>query len=142
MENMNDIRQIKQDILIVTIGEIIAAAVMIGVYFLIRKMSGLVAIGAAIGVLLAVGNYVFMAAGVLSAAKKAEAGDELGAKRVLTLSRLVRYLLLFGILLAVVLSKRFELPEMIAVLVPLVLFRPILSLGEFFRKKEGGEKEN
>ena len=83
--------------------------------------------------------FIAMAAGVLSAAKKAEAGDELGAKRVITISRLVRYLLLFGILLAVVLSKRFELPEMIAMLIPLVLFRPILSLGELFRKKEGGE---
>ena len=136
---MNDIRQVKQDILIVTLGEIIAATLMIGVYLLIRKMSLLVGIGALIGVLLAVGNYVFMAAGVLSAAKKAEAGDEQRAKRVITISRLVRYLVLFGILLAVVLSKRFELPEMIAILVPLVLFRPILSLGEFFRK--GGEEK-
>ncbi len=140
---MNDIRQIKQDILIVTVGEIIAAVLMIGIYFLIRKMSGLAVLGAAAGVFLAVGNYVFMAAGVLSAAKKAEAGDEQGARRVLSVSRLVRYLILFGILLLIVLSKRFELPEMIAVLVPLLLFRPILSLGELFRKKEGGgEKEN
>ena len=121
------------------LGEAALAVLMLGVYFLIRKMSLLVGIGALIGVLLAVGNYVFMAAGVLSAAKKAEAGDEPGAKRVITISRLVRYLLLFGILLAVVLSKRFELPEMIAMLIPLVLFRPILSLGELFRKKEGGE---
>ncbi len=136
---MDDIRQVKQDILIVALGEAALAVLMLGVYFLIRKMSLLVGIGALIGVLLAVGNYVFMAAGVLSAAKKAEAGDELGAKRVITISRLVRYLLLFGILLAVVLSKRFELPEMIAMLIPLVLFRPILSLGELFRKKEGGE---
>ena len=136
---MDDIRQVKQDILIVALGEAALAVLMLGVYFLIRKMSLLVGIGALIGVLLAVGNYVFLAAGVLSAAKKAEAGDELGAKRVITISRLVRYLLLFGILLAVVLSKRFELPEMIAMLIPLVLFRPILSLGELFRKKEGGE---
>ena len=35
---MNDIRQIKQDILIVTVGEIIAAVLMIGIYFLIRKL--------------------------------------------------------------------------------------------------------
>ena len=136
---MDDIRQVKQDILIVALGEAALAVLMLGVYFLIRKMSLLVRIVALIGVLLAVGNYVFLAAGVLSAAKKAEAGDELGAKRVITISRLVRYLLLFGILLAVVLSKRFELPEMIAMLIPLVLFRPILSLGELFRKKEGGE---
>ncbi len=138
---MNDITEIKRDILIVTIGEIIAAAILLGVYLLIGKMSVFAGIGVLLGVLLAVGNYVFMAAGVLSAAKKAEAGDTQGAKRVMTVSRLARTLVLFGILLAVVLSKRFTLPEMIAVLVPLVLFRPILSLGEFFRKK-GGEQDN
>ena len=138
---MNDIRQIKKDILIVLLGEIIAAAMMLGVYLLIGKMSLFAGIGALAGVLLAVGNYVFLAAGVLSAAKKAEAGDEAGAKRVMAVSRLVRYLVLFGVLLVIVLSKRFALPEMLAVLIPLVLFRPILSLGEFFRKK-GGEEKN
>ena len=137
---MDETIQIKKDILFVSAGEIIAAVLMLGIYLLIRRFSALVVLGATIGVLLAVGNYVFMAAGVLSAAKKAEAQDEAGAKRTITISRLVRYLLVFGVLLAVVLSKRFTLEALIAVLVPLVLFRPILSLGELFRK--GGEAKN
>lgn len=132
---MDDISQIRRELLIVAIGELAAAAVMLGVYALLGKFSSFVLLGAAIGGFLAVGNYAFMAAGVVAAAKKAKEGDEGGAKRVLSISRLVRYLVLFGLLLVMVLNKKFPLPAMIAALVPLVLFRPIVSLGELFRKR-------
>ena len=109
---MNDLKDIKRDILIVAAGELLAAAVMLLVYFFLHKLTGLVALSALLGVLLATGNYALMAAGVLSASKKAAAGDEAGAKRALNLSRILRYLILAGILAAAALSGYFDLPEL------------------------------
>ena len=53
------------------------------------------------------------------------------------MSFLLRYLVLFLILFAAAKSKRFDL---LALVLPLVFVRPILMLGEFFRKS--GEKRS
>ncbi len=135
---MSGEKAVKRDVMIVAIGELIAAAVMLGVFALLKKLDGKVLLAAAIGVALAVGNYALMAIGVNAASNAAEKGDAARAKRILNLSRLVRYVALAGIMLAVVLSDLFPLAGIIALVVPLVLFRPILSFGEAFRK--GGEK--
>lgn len=136
---MDDTGSVKRDILIVAVGELICAGIMLGVYFLIHKLTVMTAVAAAIGVALTALYYFIMALGVFSASKKAEQGDVAGGKRVMSLNMLLRFAILAGVLLGCFFSGFFTKAEMIAMLIPLVLFRPIVSLGEFFRRS--GEKK-
>ena len=116
------------------VGELICLALMLGVYALLDKLTDKVVLGGIIGFCLAVVNYVLMAAGVWSAAEKAEKGDPAGGKRTITVSMLGRYLLMILVLVAGAKSGRCDV---LAMLIPLALGRPLIFLGEFFRRKEG-----
>ena len=93
-------------------------------------------VGGIAGLVLATLNFFFMAVGTSIAADKAEAQDVKGGKAVLQLSMLVRYAALFVVLFA---FGKSGLCDLIALVLPLVFVRPILTFGEFFLKK-GEEK--
>lgn len=135
---MDDQRQMLRELLIVALGEILCAAVMLLVYFFLHKLDWKVFLGALLGVVLVILNFFIMILGVTAAAKKAEQGDVVGGQRMMKLSMTVRLILLLAVLAGAALSGFFPLPAVIAMLIPLLLFRPIISLGEFFRK--AGEK--
>lgn len=135
---MDEKKQLLRELLIVTVGELLCTALMFLVYYFLHRLDWTVVFAAAIGVVLVILNLFVMILGVVSASKKAEQGDVVGGKRTMNLSMLIRFVLRAGILAAVVLGGDFHLPAIIAMLIPLVLFRPIISLGEFFRKS--GEK--
>lgn len=67
----------------------------------------------------------------------AEQQNVKGGTALVRMSFLLRYLVLFLILFAAAKSGRFQV---LALVLPLVFVRPILMLGEFFRKS--GEKKS
>ncbi|MBR6378166.1 MAG: ATP synthase subunit I [Oscillospiraceae bacterium] len=130
----NEKSQVYRELLIFALGELICLALMLGIFGLLGRLDSKVLLGGAIGVLLAVGNYFLMAVGVFRAAEKAQQGDVQGGQRVMSLSMLGRYLFLILVLVA---GAKSGFCNVIAMLVPLVLTRVLIMIGEFFRKKDG-----
>ena len=132
---MNEKKLLGREFLILGVGLTLGLGLMLGVFALLKKFDLTVLWGVLAGVLLALLNFFLMAVSVWRAADKAEAQDVAGGKRIMQLSMLGRYALLLG---ALIVGAKSGLMHPVAMLVPLVLVRPILSIGEFFRKT--GEK--
>ena len=75
-----------------------------------------------------------MAMGTCLAADKAESKDVKGGTVLMRSSYIFRLLVLFILLVVCAKSGIFNL---IALVLPLVFVRPVLTVAEFFRKKEG-----
>lgn len=116
---------------IVAIGQGICVAVMLGIFALLGKFDRAVLLGGIFGGLLAVLNFFFMAVGATLAADKAEAQNVKGGKATIQMSYTLRLVLLFVILFALVKSG---LCNVFTAVLPLAFTRPILAMGEFFRK--------
>lgn len=125
-----------QETAIVAVGELICTAAMVGIFALMGYFNTGVVLGAIVGAVLATGNFLFMAIGASLAADKAEAQDVKGGQSLLQMSMLLRYAVLFIVLFACGKSGMFNL---IALVLPLIFVRPILTVAEFFRKP--GEKK-
>ena len=117
---------------VVAIGEAICCAIMVGVFALLGECDTSVLLGAFFGWALTVGNFLFMAIGTSLAADKAQAQDVKGGKAVIQSSMALRLLVLFVLLFALAKSG---LCNVFALALPLAFVRPVLMLGEFFRKK-------
>ena len=117
---------------IIAVGELICTAVMIGVFALIGKFDRSVILGGVFGCLLAILNFFFMAVGASIAADRAEKQDVKGGKGIVKMSMSLRYVLLFVILFAL---GKSGICNLFALVIPLVFVRPVLTVGEFFRKK-------
>ena len=128
---MNSRKFVFKETAVVAIGQVICVAVMIGIFTLLDNFDRSVLLGGIFGGLLAVLNFFFMAVGATLAADKAENQNVKGGQATIQLSYIVRMVLLFVILFALVKSG---LCNVIAVVLPLAFTRPILSIGEFFRK--------
>ena len=113
------------------VGELLGAAVMFGVYALLQRLNFSVVLGGTLGVIIAALNFFFMALYATIAADKAINQDVAGGQRVMRISQLVRYVLMFGALVVIGVSKKCDL---IATVIPLLLFRPIVSVIAFFGK--------
>jgi hypothetical protein len=116
---------------IVALGQVICIAVMIGVFALLGQFDRSVLLGGIFGGVAAVANFFFMAVGASLAADKAENQDVKGGKATVQLSYIVRMAVLAVVLFALVKSG---LCNVITVVLPLAFTRPILTVGEFFRK--------
>lgn len=132
---MNEKRLLGREFLILGIGLLLGVGITFGVFALLKQFDLRVLWGGLAGIALALLNFFLTAVSVWRAADKAEAQDVAGGKRLMMLSLFGRYALLIG---ALIVGVKSGLMHPIAMLVPLVLVRPILSVGEFFRKK--GEK--
>ena len=104
---------------------------MVGIFALLGQYNTSVLLGGAVGAVLAILNFFFMAVGASLAADKAANQNTKGGKATIQLSFLLRYVLLFVILFAFAKSG---LCNPIALVLPLVFTRPIISITEFFRK--------
>ena len=120
-----------QETAIVAVGVAACTAAMVGIFALMGYFDQSVLLGAIVGAVLAVGNFLFMAIGTSLAADKAEAQDVKGGQSLLQMSMLLRYAVLFIVLFACAKSGMFNL---IALALPLVFVRPTLTVAEFFRK--------
>lgn len=121
---------------IVAAGVLICTAVMIGVFALLGKFDTSVLLGGAVGALLAVGNFFFMAVGIILAADKAQKQEVNAGKVLARNSYLIRLLVLAVLLFACAKSGLFNL---FALVLPLIFVRPSLTIAEFFRKTGGNE---
>lgn len=131
---MNTRKPIYQDTLIVAVGQIVCAAVMIGVFALLGKFDMTVLWGAAAGTALTVANFFFMCLFADMAADKAEKQDVAGAQKLIQLSRTGRQMVLFAILVLCALLDVFNL---LALVIPVALTTPILTVKELIKKKGG-----
>ena len=84
------------------------------------------------GAVVAVLNFLFMAIGISLAADKAQEQNVKGGKSLVTGSYMLRIVLMFVVLFACAKSGHFHV---IALVLPLVFVRPILTVAEFFQKK-------
>ena len=128
---MNSRKFVMKETGMVAVGQTICVAAMIGVFALLGFYDRTVLLGGIFGGLLATLNFFFMAVGASLAADKAEKQDVKGGQALVQSSYALRMVLLFVILFALVKSG---LCNVIAVVLPLAFTRPIITLGEFFRK--------
>ena len=119
---------------LVAAGQAVCTAAMIGVFALIGKLDMTVVLGGIAGALIATANFFFLSLFADLAADKAEAQDITGGQKLIQLSYSGRMLVLFLLLFLCAKSGRFHV---LALVIPLVFTRPILTVSELFKKKGG-----
>ena len=117
---------------LIAIGELICVALMCGVYALLGKFDLSVVLGGLVGFLVAAGNFFSLAVVATIAADKAEAGDPASGQKLMKSSYPIRLLAMAGVL---ILCAKSGVCDVIALVLPLLFVRPILTIAEFFRKK-------
>lgn len=117
---------------IVAIGLAVCVVAMIGVFALLGYFDYTVVLGGIMGAVVAALNFLFMAIGVSLAADKAQEQNVKGGKSLVTGSYMIRIVLMFVVLFACARSGHFHV---IALVLPLVFVRPIITVAEFFQKK-------
>ena len=117
---------------VVAVGEVICTALMVGIFALLGYFDMSVLLGGIVGAAVAVANFLILAIVATLAADKAEQQDVAGGQKLLKASYPIRLLVLAVILIACAKSGVFNV---IALVLPLVFVRPVLTLAEFFRKK-------
>lgn len=117
---------------IIAIGEVICVAAMCLVYALLGKFNLSVLLGGLVGLLIATGNFFALAVVATLAADKAEAQDAEGGKKLMKGSYPIRLLVMAGLLILCAKSGVFDV---LALVLPLLFVRPVITLAEFFRKK-------
>lgn len=121
---------------IVALGVSLCSAVMVGVFALMGYYDTSVLLGALMGTVLTVLNFLVMAICASLAADKAASGDVNGGKGLISASQTGRYLVLGLLLFACGRSGLFNL---FALVLPLVFVQPTITIAEFFRKS--GDKK-
>lgn len=116
---------------IVAAGQVVCTAAMMGVFALLHQFDTTVLLGGIVGALVAIGNFFAMAMGAMIAADKAAQEDVKGGKATVRASMVGRLAAMAVILIVFAKSGYCNL---IALLVPLVFTRPVLTIYEFFRK--------
>ena len=130
---MTDSRKlVLKETAIVALGEAICVALMCGVYALLGKFGLSVVLGGLVGFLVAAGNFFSLAVVATIAADKAEAGDPASGQKLMKSSYPIRLLAMAGVLS---LCAKSGVCDVIALVLPLLFVRPILTIAEFFRKK-------
>ncbi len=117
---------------IIAVGETLCCAIMVGVFALLGAFDLKVLWGALIGGVLTVANFFIMAVGTALAGDKAQEQNVSAGKNIIKSSMALRYILLFALLFA---FGKSGLCNVLALVLPLAFVRPVLMLGEFFRKK-------
>ena len=119
---------------LVAAGQLVCTAAMIAVFALLNKYDTSVLLGGLAGALIATANFFFMSLFATVAADKAEAQDVAGGQKLIQLSYMGRML---GLFLVLFLCAKSGLFHVLALAIPLIFTRPILTVSEFFKKKGG-----
>ena len=133
---MNTRKFLLHQIALVAAGQALCTAAMILVFALVGKYSTSVLLGGIAGALIATANFFFMSLFASLAADKAEAQDVAGGQKLIQLSYMGRML---GLFLVLVLCAKSGIFHLLALVIPLVFTRPILTVAELFKKKGGNE---
>lgn len=113
------------------IGVALCAGITVGVFAIIGYYNTTVLLGAVIGWLMAVANFFLMAVAAEAAADRAVNDDVKGGKALIKTSQNMR---LFGMFIVIIVLAKTGVCNPIAMVVPLLLARPVLMVVEFFRK--------
>ncbi len=116
----------------VALGQLVCCALLAAVYALLGRFSVQILYSALAGGLLATANFCIMALGADVAADKGQQQDVKGGQALITMSYLGRMAGLFVILALCAKTGVFDL---IALVLPLVFVRPILTIRELLHKK-------
>ena len=128
---MNSRQFILRETALLAIGEALCVAGMIGIFALMGYYETAVLLGGIIGGILAVGNFFFMAISADAAADKAVSNDVKGGKSMISSSFILRMLVIFA---ALIVFTKSGTANTLAMIFPLLLARPIITVVEFFRK--------
>lgn len=133
MDNRN---YILSQTLLILIGELVLSTLMVGVFAILGYFDLSVVLGAAAGAAIATVNHLVLMLGVIAASAKAEQQDVKGGQMLVQMSYMGR---LIGLFLILVLCAKSGVFNLIALVLPLVFTRPILTIAEYFNKKGGNE---
>ena len=128
---MDSRKLVLKETAVIAVGQVICVAAMLGIFALLKKFDTAVLLGGIFGGLIAVLNFFFLAIGAMIAADKAESQNAQAGKNTIKSSYALRSVVMFLVLFALVKSG---LCNAIAAVLPLVFIRPIITIGEFFRK--------
>lgn len=131
---MDSHKIVYQETAVIALGQAVCIPIIALVFYLLGYYDGSVLLGAAAGALIAILNFFFMALGTSVAADKAQQQDVKGGQATIQTSYILRQVL---ILAALILCAKSGAMNLIALVIPLVLVRPIMTIAEFFRKKGG-----
>ena len=116
---------------IVALGQALCVSGMVGIFALLGKLDTPVWLGGIAGGLLATANFFFMAMAACVASEKAVEQNVKGGQLTMRLSYMIRLIVLFVVLFALIKSG---LCNVLTAVLPLVFTRPVLFVAEFFRK--------
>ena len=133
---MNNRKYVLSQMLIILLGELVLSALMVGVFAVLGYFDLSVVFGAAAGALIAAANHFVLVLGVMAAAGKAEKQDVKGGQALVQMSYFGRTI---GLFLILVLCAKTGIFNLIALVIPLVFTRPILTITDHFNKKGGNE---
>ena len=133
MDKQTSKQQVYRELALFAIGQLLVFGLVCAGFALAGRWSREVLIGAAVGAALAAANYALTAVGVFRAADKAEHGDPAAGQRAMTLSMLGRYLMMIGVL---VVGAKSGYCNVIAMVIPLAMSRPLIFTAELFRRKD------
>ncbi|MBR4291560.1 MAG: ATP synthase subunit I [Oscillospiraceae bacterium] len=133
---MDNRKYILSQTLTVLFGELILSALMIGVFAVLGYFDSSVVLGAAAGSVIATLNHLVLILGVMAASAKAEKQDVKGGQMLVQMSYMGR---LIGLFLILVLCAKSGIFNLIALVIPLIFTRPVLTISEYFNKKGGNE---
>ena len=133
---MDNRKYVISQTLTVLVGELVLSALMVGVFALLGYFDKSVLFGAAAGSVIATSNHLVLVLGVLAASSKAEKQDVKGGQALVQMSYFGRTI---GLFLILVLCAKTGIFNLIALVIPLVFTRPILTITDQFNKKGGNE---
>ena len=140
-----------REILFLVVGELIVSLIVSGVYLLLNRFSYAVISGCLLGSAVTVFNFVFLSVSVNRAIDKALAGRKEGemteeeaeafaaenqaaVQRAAQGSYLLRQILMLGVLVCAFLLDGWF--DVIATVIPLVMFRPLLTVCGLMKSKK------
>ncbi len=118
---------------IIALGQVLCVGVMVGVFALLGYFDRSVLLGGIFGGVIALGNFFVMAVCADLASDRAEKGNVKSGQGLIRLSYVGRLVVMVVLLFALVKSG---LCHVVATVLPLVFTRPILTLSEFFGKRD------
>lgn len=119
---------------IVALGEAVCVAFMIGIFALLGYYDSTVLLGGIAGGVVSTLNFFFMAIGATIAADKAAGQNVKGGQATIKTSYLLRMVGMFVVFFALAKSGYCNV---VALVLPLIFVRFILTITEFFRRKPG-----
>ena len=116
---------------VIAVGELICSAVVVGVFAAFNNFSMTVLWSALCGCAVMIVNYFFIAVTVSLAADRAEKGEPEQAQKSVQLSSALRLACMAAVLVGAILLGA----NTLALLLPLLFIRPIVTLVQFFMKE-------